>query len=103
VTLRPLPEDISGEELHFIGPVLSMEIAQRVARAEVDPHRHEPFEVAGANPSSGGANDGVGNIVQDVKMYSRRRNGAGTGLGKSPHAPVLIQKNTLSNYFCSLY
>jgi hypothetical protein len=102
VTLRPLPADVNGDELSFIGPLLSSDIIQRIARAEIDPHRHQPFESGTTASSAVAVAEGVGHVAQDLKMYARRRAGVGAGLSKSQHTPIVIQKNGLKNYFSSL-
>ena len=49
--LEPLPPELQGQDLDFLGPKIDPAIATRIARGEVDPISKKPFEDA-AGPAS---------------------------------------------------
>ena len=50
--LEPLPPDLQGQDLNFLGPKIDPATATRIARGEVDPISKKPFEDP-AEPATG--------------------------------------------------
>ncbi|CAL0306483.1 unnamed protein product [Lupinus luteus] len=86
VHLSTIPDD-SGDELDFVGPPMPKNIAQGIAKGDLDPFTKMPFEK-----------------FQGQNLTAKLAN-AGTFQFKTPESvkkkiDLPVQKNLLTNYFC---
>ncbi|XP_028755843.1 exonuclease 1-like isoform X2 [Neltuma alba] len=85
VHLSDVPADI-GDELDFLGPSMPKEIAQGIAKGDLDPFTKMPFQVE--NCTAGLAMERASEIKTSHSKITKKR------------IDLPVQKNVLTKYFC---
>ncbi|KAL1328817.1 hypothetical protein AAHE18_13G399300 [Arachis hypogaea] len=85
IHLSNIPDDI-GDELDFLGPSLPKDIAQGIAKGDLDPFTKMPFEGAILNPGLATAGTSQFKTIHSESVKKK--------------IDLPVQKNLLTKYFC---